>query len=113
LFNIEKKCVQETSRNFQKLQTKHQIPFPKLQRILLGILNSSNSRLAIVAMPPIKILRKYVAQTTDSPNYFDLLKGRAGSHFAPAKLISTSARISKIENPDSLWPGGGHFTLHY
>jgi hypothetical protein len=51
---------------------------------------------AIVAMPP------YYFSTKGSTKYFDSLKGRAGSHFAPAKLTSASARISEIKNPDYL-----------
>jgi hypothetical protein len=36
----------------QETSNERQIPFPKLQRIFRGILNSSDSRLVIVAMPP-------------------------------------------------------------
>jgi hypothetical protein len=35
--------LQETSGKFKELQSKHQIPSPKLQRIFRGVLNTSNS----------------------------------------------------------------------
>jgi hypothetical protein len=59
-FSIKKKIVKQ---NFKKLQMKHQIPFPTLQRMSGGVLNFSNSWLAIVAMPILKCKHKWLLQT--------------------------------------------------
>jgi hypothetical protein len=60
--------------------------------------------LAIVAMPPY-----YYFSTNGSPKHFDLLTGRrAGSHFLPAKLTSTSARFSKLKIQNSYVVPRGH-----
>jgi hypothetical protein len=55
-----------------------------------------------VAIPPIKIL----AKTAPSNNFMQRQAGRAGSHYAPANLSSTSVKIPKIEIPNSFCSTG-------